>query len=61
MGSGGFLIDLVLLATLEPFGFTQPLTEMSKVKVSGPVTGLEWPRAFQEVKFPRLYDITGWW
>jgi len=26
------------------------------------VTGLEWPRGFQEVKVPRLHDNgTGWW
>jgi hypothetical protein len=28
-------------------GSTQPLTEMRK---SSPITGLEWPRGFQEVK-----------
>jgi len=27
-----------------------------------PVTGLEWPRVFQEVKVPRFHDNgTGWW
>jgi hypothetical protein len=27
-----------------------------------PVTGLEWPRGFQEVKIPRFHDnSTGWW
>jgi hypothetical protein len=27
-----------------------------------PVTGLEWPRGFQEVKVPRLHDNgTRWW
>ena len=27
-----------------------------------PVTGLEWPRMFQEVKVPRFHDNgTGWW
>jgi hypothetical protein len=27
-----------------------------------PVTGLEWPRGFQEVEVPRLHDNgTGWW
>ena len=32
-----------------------------KVKQS-PVTGLEWPRGFQEVKVPRYSDnSTGWW
>ena len=40
-------------------GSTQPLTEMSK---SSPVTGLKWPRGFQEVKVPRFHDnSTGWW
>jgi len=29
---------------------------------SSPVTGLEWPRGFQEVKVPRCHDnCTGWW
>jgi len=29
---------------------------------SNPVTGLEWPRGFQEVKVPRFHDNgTGWW
>jgi len=29
---------------------------------SSPVTGLEWPRGFQEVKVPRFHDnSTGWW
>ena len=27
-----------------------------KVKVKQPVTDLEWPRGFQEVKVPRLHD-----
>jgi hypothetical protein len=32
------------------------------VKLSSPVTGLEWPRGFQEVKVPRFLDNgTGWW
>jgi hypothetical protein len=31
-------------------------------KCSSPVTGLEWPRGFQQVKVPRfLYNYTGWW
>ena len=30
--------------------------------LSSPVTGLEWPRGFQEVKVPRFHDnSTGWW
>ena len=33
-----------------------------QVKVKHPVTGLEWPRGFQEVKVPRFCDNgTGWW
>jgi hypothetical protein len=29
---------------------------------SSPVTGLEWPRVFQEFKVPRFHDSgTGWW
>ena len=29
---------------------------------SSPVTGLEWPRGFLEVKVPRFHDNgTGWW
>jgi hypothetical protein len=33
---------------------------MQKVKQS--LTGLEWPRGFQEVKVPRFLDNgTGWW
>jgi hypothetical protein len=29
---------------------------------SSPVTGLEWPREFHEVKVPRFHDNdTGWW
>jgi len=30
--------------------------------IAVPVTGLEWPRGFQEVKVPRFHDNgTGWW
>jgi hypothetical protein len=31
-------------------------------KAVSAVTGLEWPRGFQEVKVPRFHDNgTGWW
>jgi hypothetical protein len=31
-------------------------------RYSSPVTGLEWPRGFQEVKVSRFHDNgTGWW
>jgi hypothetical protein len=37
------------------------LVDRSK-KVKQPVTGLEWPRGFQEVKVPGFHDYgTGWW
>jgi hypothetical protein len=33
-----------------------------KGKAVSTVTGLEWPRGFQEVKVPRFHDnSTGWW
>ena len=35
---------------------------VKKKRQSSPVTGLEWPRGFQEVKVPRFPDNgTGWW
>jgi hypothetical protein len=34
---------------------------MKIIKIS-PVTGLEWPRGFQEVKVPRVHNNrAGWW
>jgi hypothetical protein len=37
------------------------LIDITEVK-SNPITGLEWPRGFQEVKVPRLHDNgAGWW
>jgi hypothetical protein len=38
-------------------------TDYLGVKGKGsPVTGLEWPRGFQEVNVPRFLDNgTGWW
>ena len=36
-------------------------SRLYKVSIS-PVTGLQWPRGFQEVKVPRFRDNgTGWW
>jgi hypothetical protein len=38
------------------------MTKMIKGKAVSTVTGLEWPRGFQEVKVPRFHDnSTGWW
>jgi len=37
-------------------------TRATKVKIKQPVTGLEWPRGFQEFKVPRFHEnCTGWW
>ena len=41
--------------------FSLRVTEILK-RQSSPVTGLEWPRGFHEVKVPRFHDNgTGWW
>ena len=37
------------------------LTKNKRHKLISPVTGLEWPRGFQEVKVPRFLDVTGRW
>jgi len=38
------------------------ITTCKKQKKFSPVTGLEWPRGFQEVKVLKLRDNgTGWW
>jgi hypothetical protein len=37
-------------------------SEKTSSKEKHPITGLEWPRGFQEVKVPRFHDSgTGWW
>jgi len=39
-----------------------PMKSGKKLKVSSPITGLDRPRGFQEVKVPRFHDDgTGWW
>jgi hypothetical protein len=41
--------------------YLQPIIRRYKGKAV-PVTGLEWPRGFQEVNIPRFLDNgTGWW
>jgi hypothetical protein len=44
-------------------GFLRTAQDGGKfVSLSGPVTCMEWPREFQEVKVPRFIDNgTGWW
>jgi hypothetical protein len=39
----------------------QTHTQNKKKRYSSPVTGLEWPRRFHEVKVPRYKNGTGWW
>ena len=35
---------------------------LRKVMYSSPVTGLQWPKVFQQVQVSRLHDnSTGWW
>jgi len=35
---------------------------LKSIVKSSPVTGLEWPRGFQEIKVTRFHDNgTGWW
>jgi len=50
---------------LGPLATESPCISQRKkvnVKVNSPVTGLEWPRGFQEVKVPRFHENgTGWW
>ena len=39
-----------------------PVDETNTTVKSSPVTDLEWPRGFQEVKLHRFHDNgTGWW
>jgi hypothetical protein len=47
---------------LDPIGIqTMPLKSAVTIR-SNPVTGLEWPRGFQEIKVPKFHDIgRGWW
>jgi len=41
---------------------TISMTGLTTTGKSSPVTGLEWPRGFQEVRVPRFHDnSTGWW
>jgi hypothetical protein len=44
------------------YSFLNAFKEIYTDYASSPVTGLEWPRGFQEVKVPRFHDNgTGWW
>ena len=49
-----------LLATTP--SYMQVLLPPNDSKVISRITGLEWPRGFQEVRVPRFHDNgTGWW
>jgi len=48
------------LPTIESYAHNDWL--MTRMVKSSPITGLDRPREFQEVKVPRLRDnSTGWW
>jgi hypothetical protein len=45
-----------------PSGFITNCHIKDKKVKQHPITGLEWPTGFQEVKVPRFHDNgTGWW
>ena len=53
------MVPYALIITGIAFVFTLQMRCVSVV--SSPVTGLEWPGGFQEVKVPRFHDNgTGW-
>jgi hypothetical protein len=61
--SGGAKDKICLSVLIRKFS-TEVSTGSSgiKGKAVSTVTGLEWPRGFQEVKVPRFHDnATGWW
>jgi hypothetical protein len=48
--------------TIKYFTLLYRVLKQGKGKAVSTVTGLEWPRRFQEVKVPRFHDnSTGWW
>jgi hypothetical protein len=48
--------------SLESLLLTPAYSTISLIRYSSPVTGLECPRAFLEIKVPRFHDNnTGWW
>ena len=56
------LFQRVYRETVRLFERKDGLCQARALRKSSPVTGLEWPRGFQEVKVPRLHDNgTGWW
>jgi hypothetical protein len=55
-----------MLDGIPPFTMTEKTEQQQNTKKKGKavsaVTGLQWPRGFQEVKVPRFHDNgTGWW
>jgi len=54
--------ELLLLQALTSSAFVSASRIPLPDGTSSPVTGLEWPRGFQEVKVPIFHDNgTGWW
>ena len=51
------IIIIIIIIELQAVGLAAHLKQQSS-----PVTDLEWPRGFQEVKVPTFHDNgTGWW
>jgi hypothetical protein len=59
-------VKAAVSVTSRSFGRRNPVSLVSlnvcdQKSYSSPVTGLQWPRAFQEVKVPRFHEKgTGW-
>jgi hypothetical protein len=58
-----YLAHFFLEAEIFQTNFVQKIkTHILYSKESSPITVLEWPRGFQEVKVPSFHDNgTGWW
>jgi len=60
MGKGTYRVLMWKSDGRRPLGRPRHVYEVKRQ--SSPITGLEWPRWFQEVKVPRFRDNgTGWW
>jgi hypothetical protein len=54
-------VAVVVVVVVNATNIFQNLRRQKGKSKAVPVTGLEWPRGFQEVKVPRLHDNgTGW-
>ena len=56
-----FAASIVAVSAMKILQHCQ-IESLAKNSKSSPVTGLEWPRGFQEVKVPRFHENgTEWW